>query len=43
MAAITRQLRHFESIFLFPGGGGRFSARVFGLGGELDFAGHPAG
>lgn len=42
MAAITKELRHFESIFLFPGGeAGRFAARVFDLEGELDFAGHP--
>lgn len=35
-------MRQFEPIFLFRGGeAGRFSARVFGLAGELDFAGHP--
>lgn len=48
MAQITRELRHFESIFLFPDGpdaaGGdprRRHARVFDLSEELDFAGHP--
>jgi len=45
MARITRELRHFESIFLFPDGDGddahRRHARVFDLFEELDFAGHP--
>ncbi|ACU70895.1 phenazine biosynthesis protein PhzF family [Catenulispora acidiphila DSM 44928] len=45
MAQITRELRHFESIFLLPEGEGadvhRRQARVFDLIEELDFAGHP--
>lgn len=41
MAAITRELRHFESIFLEPDGDGACRARVYDLAGELDFAGHP--
>ena len=43
MAAITRELRHFESIFLQPceGDARTYSARVFDLNEELDFAGHP--
>ena len=42
MAQITRELRHFESIFLEPDGDPRsWRARVFDLAGELDFAGHP--
>ncbi|WP_433729922.1 PhzF family phenazine biosynthesis protein [Actinoplanes sp. CA-051413] len=40
MAAITRELRHFESIFLTRDGEG-WVARVFDLLEELDFAGHP--
>jgi trans-2,3-dihydro-3-hydroxyanthranilate isomerase len=51
MARITRELRHFESIFLFPDSDGnddgdgtdvhRRHARVFDQFDELDFAGHP--
>ena len=43
MDAITKELRHFESIFLQPceEGARTCSARVFDLNGELDFAGHP--
>ena len=42
MARITRELRHFESIFLFPGPAEDVcGARVFDLDDELDFAGHP--
>jgi trans-2,3-dihydro-3-hydroxyanthranilate isomerase len=42
MARITRELRHFESVFLEPDAGPRqWRARVFDLTGELDFAGHP--
>ena len=43
MAAITKELRHFESIFLRPSTDDprTFSARVFDLIEELDFAGHP--
>lgn len=40
MARITREMRHFESIFLFDEGRA-WAARVFDLIGELDFAGHP--
>jgi trans-2,3-dihydro-3-hydroxyanthranilate isomerase len=42
LLAITQEFRHFESVFLTatktPD---RWSARVFDLFGELDFAGHP--
>lgn len=42
MQQITRELRHFESIFLEPGPDDHsFRARVFDLVEELDFAGHP--
>ncbi len=42
LAAITRELRHFETIFVQRGpAGGRVQARVFDLTQELDFAGHP--
>jgi PhzF family phenazine biosynthesis protein len=42
MARITKELRHFESIFLEPVSGERsYQARVFDLVEELDFAGHP--
>jgi PhzF family phenazine biosynthesis protein len=43
MAQITTELRHFESIFLTPAedAGQSWTARVFDLLGELDFAGHP--
>lgn len=43
MAEITRELRHFETIFVSapePGSEKR-RVRVFDLEGELDFAGHP--
>lgn len=40
MAQITKELRHFESIFLVQDGP-VWSARVFDLMAELDFAGHP--
>jgi trans-2,3-dihydro-3-hydroxyanthranilate isomerase len=42
MLAITREFRHFESIFLRPAADqARWQARVFDLVEELDFAGHP--
>lgn len=42
MGAVTRELRHFESIFLQADGGEHaWRARVFDLMGELGFAGHP--
>ena len=42
MLSITREFRHFESIFLWPtAAGSRWRARVFDLEDELDFAGHP--
>ncbi|MFJ6482364.1 MULTISPECIES: PhzF family phenazine biosynthesis protein [unclassified Streptomyces] len=45
MLSITRELRHFESVFLMRDGSparpGTWRARVFDLAGELDFAGHP--
>jgi PhzF family phenazine biosynthesis protein len=42
MARITRELRHFESVFLEPDADAHcWRARVFDLTGELDFAGHP--
>ncbi|MCX5380563.1 PhzF family phenazine biosynthesis protein [Streptomyces sp. NBC_00091] len=43
MRAITRELRHFESVFLVrdPARPYTCRARVFDLAGELDFAGHP--
>ncbi|MFI8344781.1 PhzF family phenazine biosynthesis protein [Streptomyces sp. NPDC085639] len=44
MLAVTRELRHFESVFLMGGdasGSPTRRARVFDLAGELDFAGHP--
>jgi trans-2,3-dihydro-3-hydroxyanthranilate isomerase len=42
MDQITKELRHFESIFLETGPGDRtYRARVFDLIEELDFAGHP--
>jgi trans-2,3-dihydro-3-hydroxyanthranilate isomerase len=43
LLAITREFRHFESIFLEPTPDEtRWQARVFDLVEELDFAGHPA-
>jgi trans-2,3-dihydro-3-hydroxyanthranilate isomerase len=39
--AITRELRHFETIFISAGATGSAQARVFDLEQELDFAGHP--
>lgn len=43
MLSITRELRHFESVFLTrdPARPRTHRARVFDLTGELDFAGHP--
>ena len=42
MGRITKELRHFESIFLESASGNRtHRARVFDLVEELDFAGHP--
>jgi trans-2,3-dihydro-3-hydroxyanthranilate isomerase len=42
MLSITREFRHFESIFLWRTAvDSRWRARVFDLEGELDFAGHP--
>jgi len=42
MLQITKELRHFEAIFMEPThGGGSFRARVFDLFEELAFAGHP--
>jgi trans-2,3-dihydro-3-hydroxyanthranilate isomerase len=42
MLSITREFRHFESIFLWPAADDRrWRARVFDLADELDFAGHP--
>jgi trans-2,3-dihydro-3-hydroxyanthranilate isomerase len=42
MLAITREFRHFESIFITPGANeGRWRARIFDLTQELRFAGHP--
>lgn len=43
MPAVTRELRHFESVFLTrdPARPRTHRARVFDLAGELDFAGHP--
>src|SRR4051812_33271377 len=42
MLAVTREMRHFESIFLISGKErNTVHARVFDLLGELDFAGHP--
>ncbi|WDP92457.1 MAG: PhzF family phenazine biosynthesis protein [Desulfobacter sp.] len=40
MLAWTREMRQFESIFL-RNEDGRFSARIFTMEEELDFAGHP--
>ncbi|WP_405486876.1 PhzF family phenazine biosynthesis protein [Streptomyces sp. NBC_00096] len=43
MQTITRELRHFESVFLIRDGAAERTrrARVFDLTEELDFAGHP--
>ena len=42
MALITRELRHFETVFVQTGpADGQAQARVFDLAEELDFAGHP--
>jgi trans-2,3-dihydro-3-hydroxyanthranilate isomerase len=40
-SSITREMRHFESIFLSRVGSRSYSARVFDLLDELPFAGHP--
>lgn len=41
MLSITREMRHFESIFLERAGPRAARARVFDLNEELPFAGHP--
>ena len=42
LSRITRELRHFETIFVWtPTTAGNLRARVFDLVEELDFAGHP--
>lgn len=41
MSLITKELRHFESIFLVQEGEREFHARVYDLVEELGFAGHP--
>lgn len=42
MQKITQEMRQYESIFLFPlSEPRRFSARIFTMEEELDFAGHP--
>lgn len=44
MQLITKEMRHFESIFLYPLDSlhnTEFEARIFTLEEELDFAGHP--
>ena len=43
MQLITREMRHFESIFLYPlnFSNTKFRAKIFTLEEELDFAGHP--
>lgn len=42
MLAITQEMRHFETVFLFPDAErNTYHARVFDLFEELDFAGHP--
>lgn len=41
MARITRELRHFETVFVAPDADGVVHTRVFDLEEELDFAGHP--
>ncbi|UQZ89617.1 PhzF family phenazine biosynthesis protein [Deltaproteobacteria bacterium Smac51] len=38
---ITREFRQFESIFLYPLNDEGYSARIFTVDEELDFAGHP--
>ncbi|WP_026971307.1 PhzF family phenazine biosynthesis protein [Aliagarivorans marinus] len=40
MLALTREMRQYESIFLFESAQG-LSARIFTMDEELDFAGHP--
>ena len=40
-SSITKEMRHFESIFLSPIGPRNYAARVFDLLDELPFAGHP--
>jgi trans-2,3-dihydro-3-hydroxyanthranilate isomerase len=40
MLVLTQEMRQFESIFL-SGGPGRWSARIFTMEEELEFAGHP--
>ncbi len=42
MAALTREVRQFESVFLVPADGpGHYRARIFTMNEELPFAGHP--
>jgi len=42
MAALTREVRQFESIFLAPAASpGTYRARIFTMNEELPFAGHP--
>lgn len=41
MVRITRELRHFETVFVSSGTDSAVRARVFDLMEELDFAGHP--
>ena len=44
MQLITKEMRHFESIFLYPlasKANTEFEAKIFTLDEELDFAGHP--
>lgn len=44
MLAVTQEMQHFETIFLEPAGASTpdaYTARVFDLFEELDFAGHP--
>lgn len=39
--ALTRELRHFESVFLVPTGDSEFAVHIHDLRRELAFAGHP--
>lgn len=41
MQAITREFRQFETIFVMPQPDGTYSAVIFTMDEELDFAGHP--
>ncbi len=42
MQKLTREMRHFESIFLHQVKENTFRARIFTMETELDFAGHPS-